>query len=151
MPPRVGYSVMRTAATNFRKVPIMALALRNQFGQLDISVIDPAEVAKLNDDQQVKLASLVTAVETREAANTRYLNAVRVRRGAEAEQTAALDEHKAASEPFPFVGPKAEDYSTKAQFDAAMEQARYQHDLRVREHRQAEARAASIAAYNATH
>jgi hypothetical protein len=129
----------------------MALQLRNQFGQLDISVIDPAEVAKLSDDQQAKLAPLITAVKNREGANERYLNAVRARRDAEAEQVSAIDAHKAASEPFPFVPPKAENYGTKEDFDKAMDQARYQHDLRVREHRQAEALAASIAAYNASH
>ncbi|WP_338830443.1 hypothetical protein [Bradyrhizobium sp. 27S5] len=128
----------------------MALTLRNRFGQLDISVIDPVEVAKLDDGQQTKVATLVAAIEHREIAYERYVAAVRARRDAEVEQTSALEAHKIASEPFQFVPPKAANYGTKDQFDAAMILAREQHDLRVREHRQAEARATSIAAYNAS-
>lgn len=130
----------------------MALQLRNQFGVLDVSVIDPAEVALMSDAQQTALSVVVTAVESREAAAERVNRAVIAVRDATAEQLAAHAAHVEASQPFPFkVPPEIEQMTDPRQRASAMAEARERHNQRVREHRQAEARAASIAAYNATH
>jgi hypothetical protein len=80
----------------------MALEIRNQFGQLSVAAIDPAEVAKLSDDQQAKLATLITAVENREAAADRFNKAVLGVRLATTEQEEALAAHHAANPPLSF-------------------------------------------------
>jgi hypothetical protein len=49
-----------------RKCPM--LNLFNSKAQLDLAVIDPAEVAKLDDNQQTILASLINAAKARETA-----------------------------------------------------------------------------------
>jgi hypothetical protein len=129
----------------------MALTLRNQFGQIDLSVIDPDAVAELTDTAQEKLARLIKAHDERAAAQERYNAAVRSLRAAQEEQSAALEAHRAASDPFPFKAPDQENYATQAAYDAALREARERHDLRVRAHREAEARKAAIAAYNSSH
>jgi hypothetical protein len=62
------------------------LTLHNQFGQLDLSVIDPAEVAKLGDEQQSILSLLISSVQDREAAQVRFNKAVISVREATTEQ-----------------------------------------------------------------
>jgi hypothetical protein len=78
------------------------LQLRNQFGQLDISVIDPVAVSELSDLQQHLLARLITAVEDRQAAQERFNSAVLAVRLAAQEQEVALEEHRAANPPQTF-------------------------------------------------
>jgi hypothetical protein len=125
-----------------------SLQLRNQFGQLDLTVIDPDMVAELSDSAQVKLAALIAANDARVAAQDRYAKAVIGVREAQEEQAAALEAHKDASDPFPFVPPSVENFATQAAYDAALREARERHDLRVRQVRQREAHLAAIAAYN---
>jgi hypothetical protein len=128
------------------------IQLHNQLGQIDLSVIDPAEVAALDDGQQKLLAVLVSAVQDREAAQARYTSAVLAKREASAEQVAALAAHSEASDPFPFTVPAdIEAITDKSKREAALREAREQHEGRVRAHRQDAARKASIAAYNASH
>jgi hypothetical protein len=79
------------------------IALFNSSAQIDLSVIDPAEVAKLDDNQQIKLASLISAVQAREAAQVRFTSAVVAVGEASQEQVSAMEAHIAASDPFPFV------------------------------------------------
>jgi len=79
-----------------------ALALRNKYGQIDLASIDPAAVAELSDLAQVKLAALIDAVQSREAATDRHLKAKAAVVDAEREQAEALQAHKDASDPFPF-------------------------------------------------
>ena len=76
------------------------LQLRNQFGQLDISVIDPVAVSELSDPQQKLLASLITAVDDRQAAQERFNSAVLAVRLATQEH--ALEEHRVANPPQTF-------------------------------------------------
>jgi hypothetical protein len=85
------------------------LEMHNKFGQIDLSLIDPADVAKLSDEQQQVLAILVEAAQNREAAHVRLRkadDAVRVAMRVEtdafaANQTAnppqtALEAHRAS-------------------------------------------------------
>lgn len=125
----------------------MALQIRNQFGQIDLASIDPAAVAELSDAAQAKLATLISAVETREAAQDRHSKAKLAVVEAEAEQAAALQAHKDASDPFPFVPPDPERYGTQADYNSALQEARQMHERSVREHRGREAHLAAIAAY----
>src|ERR1700722_12789900 len=115
------------------EITTMALQLRNQFGQLDIASIDPVAVADLSDAAQVKLSALIDAVQSREAAQLRYSKAIAGKVAAEKEQTEALQAHRDASDPFPFVPPDPEKYGTHADYDAACVEARRQHDNSVRE------------------
>lgn len=78
------------------------LQLRNQYGQLDISVIDPAAVSELTNTAQQLLASLITAVEDRQAAQERFNSAVLAVRLATQEQETALEEHRATNPPQTF-------------------------------------------------
>lgn len=78
------------------------LQLRNQYGQLDISVIDMAAVSELSDLQQKLLASLIKAVEDRQAAQERLNSAVLAVRLATQEQETALEEHRTANPPQTF-------------------------------------------------
>jgi len=129
----------------------MALALRNQYGQIDLAAISPDAVAELSDTAQEKLALLITANDARVAAQERYNRAVIGVREAQEEQAAALEAHRTASDPFPFKAPSIENYATKVAYDAAMVEARQQHDTRVRAYREAEERKRTIAAYNSSH
>jgi hypothetical protein len=129
----------------------MALALRNQFGQIDLSVIDPLAVAEISDTAQERLAALIVANDARVAARERHNAAVRAVKAAEEEQAAAIAAHREASDPFPFKAPDVANYGTKAAYDAALQEARAQHDTRVRAYRANEARKAAIAAYNSSH
>jgi len=126
----------------------MALQLRNQYGQIDLSVIDPAAVAEISDSAQEKLARLIKANDERHAAQERYSAAVRAVKAAEQEQADAVAAHREASDPFPFNAPRVENFGTKAAYDAAMQEARQMHDNRVREYRGREAHLAAIAAFN---
>ena len=47
------------------------IELFNKYGQIDLSAIDPKEVAKLSDEQQAALAFVVETVQTHEAARAR--------------------------------------------------------------------------------
>lgn len=125
----------------------MALQLRNQFGQIDLASIDPVAVAELSDAAQIKLAALIDAVQAREAATERHAKAKAAVLDAETEQAAALQAHRYASDPFPFVPPDIEKFSTQADYDAAFREARQMHDNSVREHRARQAHLAAIAAY----
>ena len=127
------------------------LQLRNAYGQIDIASIDPLAVSELSDSAQAKLASLISAVEARSAAQERFNRAVIALREAQTEQGAALEAHKTASDPFPFNAPKVEDYGTRQKYDEAMQHARQQHEIRVRSYRENEARKAVVAAYNSSH
>jgi hypothetical protein len=75
------------------------ITLRNQYGALDLSVVDPAEVAKLDDNQQKLLASLISAMQDREAAQDRYAKAVKAVHDATTDQHDALEAHTAANPP----------------------------------------------------
>ncbi|SDI54506.1 hypothetical protein SAMN05444171_4082 [Bradyrhizobium lablabi] len=79
------------------------LEIRNQFGVIDLAVIDPDEVAKLTDPQQEKLSTLCTAVKRREAAQERLFAAVRAVNVATIEQTNALAAHQRANPPPSFM------------------------------------------------
>lgn len=125
----------------------MALQIRNQFGQIDLASVDPAAVAQLSDAAQVRLATLFSAVETREAAQDRHSKAKLAIVAAETEQAAALQAHQDASDPFPFVPPDIEKYGTQASYNSALQEARTMHERSVREHRAREAHLAAIAAY----
>jgi hypothetical protein len=129
------------------EITTMALQLRNQFGQIDIASIDPAAVADLSDAAQVKLSALIDCVQSREAAQRRNSNAIAAKADAEKEQAEALQAHRDASDPFPFVPPDIERYGTKAEYDAACVEARQLHDNSVREVLGRRAHLAAIAAY----
>lgn len=73
--------------------------LFNSTAQIDLSVIDPAEVAKLDDNAQMKLGSLIAAVQRREAATDRWLKAQAVMIDATREQSEALAAHVIANPP----------------------------------------------------
>jgi hypothetical protein len=61
-------------------------------------------------------------------------------------------DHVTASDPFPFVPhPDIAGIPDKARREAALHEARENHNRRVREHREAEERRRSIAAFNASH
>jgi len=77
--------------------------LFNQYGVIDLAAIDPAEVALLDDNQQKLLASLMTAVEAREAAALRVTNAVRAVGTATQEQIDAMAAHVAVNPPPTFA------------------------------------------------
>jgi len=125
----------------------MALQIRNQYGQIDIASIDPAAVADLSDAAQAKLSTLIDAVQTREAATDRHAKAKAAVVAPEAEQVAAMQAHRDASDPFPFVPPDIAKYGTQAEYNSGLQEARQMHDNRVREHRAREAHLAAIAAY----
>ncbi|WMT75072.1 hypothetical protein [Bradyrhizobium sp. Ash2021] len=77
----------------------MTLQLHNHFGVLDLSVIDPKAVSELDDQQQALLASLISAVQNREAAQARYAKAIKTLQDATAEQIAAMEAHITANPP----------------------------------------------------
>jgi hypothetical protein len=126
--------------------------LFNSMAQIDLSIIDPAKVAKLDDEAQNVLSVLIVAVQNREAASERFNKAVVGVREADAEQHASMALHIAASDPFPFVPhPDIEKITDRATREAALREARAQHDNSMRAHRAADARKAAIAAYNFNH
>ena len=69
------------------------LNLFNSKAQIDLSVIQPEEIAKLDDNAQAKLAALVEAVTAREAAQARYSKAMLGVGEATVEQSAAMAAH----------------------------------------------------------
>jgi hypothetical protein len=75
------------------------LAMQNKFGQIDLSLIDPAQVAKLSDEQQVVLAVLVEAVQNRDAAHERLRKAKEAVREAMRIEADAQAAHQAANPP----------------------------------------------------
>jgi hypothetical protein len=125
----------------------MAFQIRDQFGQISLASIDPAAVAELSDAAQAKLATLMDAVQAREAAQDRHSKAKLAVVAAETEQAAALQAHKDASDPFPFIPPGIESYGSQAEYNIAFQEARTVHERSVREHRGREAHLAAIAAY----
>jgi glutamate formiminotransferase len=128
------------------------LNLFNSMAQIELAQIDPAEVAKLDDNQQSVLSVLIVAVQDREAATVRFNEAVVGVREADTEQHEAMAAHVAASDPFPFVPhPDIAKISDKAKREGAMLAAREQHDAKVTAHRAAASRRDAIAAYNASH
>jgi hypothetical protein len=75
----------------------------NQVGQVDLSQIDPAEVAQLNDEQQAALAFVIETVQTREKAEQRFKAAQeRVRELMRAEVD-ALEVNRIANPPPSFI------------------------------------------------
>lgn len=128
------------------------IKLHDKFGVINLAEIDPTEIEKLNDAQQALLATLFDKVRAREAAQTRYSEAVIRVSTATQEQIDAHAAHIEASQPFPFVLPKEIEGMTDAKARAsATAEARENHDRRVRQHREADARKAAIAAYNSSH
>jgi hypothetical protein len=75
------------------------LEMHNKFGQFDLSMIDPAEVAKLSDEQQAVLAILIEAAQNREAAAIRLRDAKEAVREAMRAEADALAAHQAANPP----------------------------------------------------
>jgi hypothetical protein len=75
------------------------LQLHNQFGQVDLKMIDPAEVAKLSEPQISLLDPLVKSVETREAAQERVRVATVAVLDASREYDAALAANNKANPP----------------------------------------------------
>ena len=75
------------------------LNLFNSKAQIDLSVIDPAEVALLSDSAQEKLASLISTVQAREAATERMLKAQAAVIDCTQEQADALAAHQLANPP----------------------------------------------------
>jgi hypothetical protein len=75
------------------------LNLFNSKAQLDLAVIDPAEVAKLDDNQQAHLASLINAAKVRETAQERLSMAQAAVIDASREQAEALEAHAIANPP----------------------------------------------------
>jgi hypothetical protein len=75
------------------------LQLTNRYGQVDLSMIDPVEVAKMSDEQQAVLAIFVEAAEAREAAQVRLKTAEDAVRAAMRVETDAFTAHQAASPP----------------------------------------------------
>jgi hypothetical protein len=127
------------------------IALHNSLGQIDLSVIDPAEVANLDDNQQERLATLISAVQAREAAQIRCNSAVIAVGEASHEQTEALAAHIVASDPFPFSTAKIEAQLGRQLNAGEMQAARTDHEGRVRAYKEDAARKANIAAYNNSH
>jgi hypothetical protein len=80
----------------------MRLEIYNHLGQIDLSVIDPAAVALLDDNQQQALSVLIEKTKAREAAQERYTTAVKAEGAANAEQHDALAAHIAANPPLTF-------------------------------------------------
>lgn len=78
------------------------LQIRNQFGQLDISVIDPVAVAGLSEPAQVLLKTLIDAVENRQRAQDRHNKAMAALHEATHDQALALAEHAKANPPQTF-------------------------------------------------
>lgn len=124
-----------------------SLELRNKYGQIDLAAIDPAAVAELSDAAQSKLATLIDAVQTHDAAQVRRWEAVAAVRDAEIEQQAAMRANQEASDPFPFHPPDMARYDSKEKFDAAMIAAREMHANSVREFRAGRERRRAAASY----
>jgi hypothetical protein len=75
------------------------IQMHNKFGQIDLSLIDPAEVAKLSDEQQTALAILVEAAQNREAARLRLKKAEEAVREAMRVEADAFAARQAANPP----------------------------------------------------
>jgi hypothetical protein len=74
--PRFGFdSFPRRGVTSSKLRRSTMIQMTNKYGQIDLSVIDPVEVAKLSDEQQAILALVVEAVQNREAAHVRLKKA----------------------------------------------------------------------------
>ena len=71
----------------------------NKFGQIDLSMINPAEVVTLTDEQQAVLAILIEAAQNREAAAIRLRDAKEAVREAMRAEADALAAHQAANPP----------------------------------------------------
>ena len=125
-----------------------SLTLRDQFGQISLAAIDPFAVAEMSDSAQVKLAALIKTNDALVAARERHNRAVIGQREAQAEQVAAHEAHRIASDPFPFHAPNVENFGTQREYDAALAEARQMHDSRVREYRAREAHKSAISAFN---
>lgn len=78
------------------------MEIRNQFGQIDLSAIDPTEVSKLSDEAQLALSKLISSVQDREAAQQRFNSAVLAVRLATQEQMDALAAHQVGNPPMSF-------------------------------------------------
>jgi hypothetical protein len=75
------------------------IQLHNQYGQIDLSIIDPNEVAELSDEGQLVLSLLISAVQDRQAAQQRFNSATLALREAAREQEDAMAAHIAANPP----------------------------------------------------
>lgn len=127
------------------------IEFRNSSGALDFARITPEIISALDEPRQQSLLALMKAAETKDAAVARKNAATKRVYDAIADEEVKRVAHEDASSPIPFVAPKIENFGTKAQFDAAMHEARTNHALRVRALREADARKAAIDAYNSSH
>jgi len=128
------------------------IRLRDQFGKISLAEILPEEVAALDDTQQKILSLLISTVQEHELATERFTSAMTAYNAATKEEQEAMAAHLEASDPFPFSPhPDIQQITDTAKREAALREARKQHDDRVRLHREDEARRRSIASYNANH
>jgi hypothetical protein len=131
----------------------MNVELRSSTGALDFSLVTPEVVASLGEPRQKALLALLevhkitdVAVARKNAAQARVYHAI-------ADEDVKRQAHEDASSPIPFapIVNKLEEQKGGPLTVGEMNEAREQHAVRVRQHREGEARAVAISSYNATH
>jgi hypothetical protein len=128
----------------------MSITLRDSTGALNFSRVTPEIIGELDEPLQHALLYLLKAHEIKTAAVERRNAATKRVYEAIADEGVKRQEYEHTSSPIPFkpIVAKLEEQLGRPLDRSEMAAAIEQHAIRVRDHRAAEARAASIAAYS---